>query len=322
MAQTVDFRRMRFLITGVTGFVGPYLAGLLLTFGHDVYGLCRVLPKVKVPNMKYIIGDLTKIDATSSAILRGFNFDGVFHLAGLTHPPTSFKDPGAYFETNALGTVNLCNVFAGTDTVFMQCSTPEVYGLCPEVDIMEGFPMTPMNPYGVSKAAADLYILERTGNGALHAFITRAGSHTGAGRPACYSISSDAVQIARIKKGHQAPVIRVGNMSSQRAVIDVRDVVLAYGQLMELHINNESMNGGVYHISGHDVHSMDWYLNLMLDITKVKAEKVVDENLVRKIDIPIQILNSDRTRSLINWEPRVPIEDTLKGLLNYWMEKI
>jgi GDP-4-dehydro-6-deoxy-D-mannose reductase len=313
---------MKFLITGINGFVGPYLARLLVALGHEVSGLCRRVPKSMIFGVQYITGDIQHIDPMSKAKMRGLNFDGVFHLAGLTHPPTSFKEPIEYFKTNALGTVNLCEVF--TDSIFMQCSTPEVYGICPEEEIFETQPLNPMNPYGVSKAAADLYLLERTRNGHQRAFITRAGSHTGAGRPSCYSISSDAIQIVWIKKGLQAPVIKVGNLSSQRAVIDVRDVVLTYYLLMMGYINGAygTENGSIFHISGHNVHTMDWYLDLMLDIAKVKVEKVVDQNLVRPIDIPIQILNSDKVRNVINWEPKIPIEATLKGLLDYWMEAI
>ena len=56
-----------------------------------------------------------------------------------------------------------------------------------------------MNPYGVSKAAADLYIAERARSVKLPFYTTRAFSHTWPRRGRNFSISSDAYQIARIE---------------------------------------------------------------------------------------------------------------------------
>lgn len=309
---------MRFLVTGITGFVAPYLAKYLLANGHEVYGLLHKSPFGKIEGINYVVGDLC--DIRSFKYLREYKFDGVFHLAGLTHPPTSFKEPELYFKTNATGSINVCEVFR--DSVIMQCSTPEVYGECPEEEIFETFPMNPNNPYGVSKAEADRYIVKETGRKRINAFITRAGSHTGAGRPSCYSISSDAIQIARMKKGLQPPILKVGNIGSQRAVMDVRDVVVAYYELMIKNLRGEVKNGEIFHISGHRVKTIEFYIDLMLEIAGVKAEKVVDKSLVRKIDIPIQILNSDKMRELTGWSPIISTEKTLRDLLNYWEGQI
>ncbi|MFQ5834312.1 MAG: GDP-mannose 4,6-dehydratase [bacterium] len=314
----MDIRGMTFLITGISGFVGPYLASHLLERGHIVYGLAHTKTDKCAKGVKYLHGDLRNINDLVS--LQSYNFAGVFHLAALTHPPTSFKEPRLYFETNALGTVNLCEVL-GENSIIMQCSSPEVYGVCPQREIFESFPMNPVSPYAVSKAASDLYILERTKSKRLKAFITRAGSHTGAGRPSCYSISSDAAQIIRIKRGLQKPVLRVGNINSQRAVMDVRDVVAAYYKLMIKYILGGIRNGDIFHISGHNLQTIEYYIDLMMNLANVKAEKVADKNLVRRIDIPVQILNSDKTRSIISWKPKIPIEETLGELLDYW-EKI
>lgn len=310
---------MRFLITGAAGFVGFHLARYLLSCGHEVFGLLRTSPARPIDGIEYLVGDVTNLSAMKN--LRAYKFDGVFHLAALTHPPTSFKEPVNYFKVNALGTVNICEAF-GKSSVVMQCSTPEVYGICPEEEIFETFLMRPMNPYGVSKASADLYVLEQTRNNKLRVFITRAGSHTGWGRSSCYSISSDAVQIMKIKKGLQEPIIKVGNISSQRAVIDVRDVVIAYEELMIKFLKEEISNGEIFHISGRKLQSMEYYIDTMMTIAKIKAEKIVDDKLVRKIDIPRQLLNSDKVRNFTGWFPIVSIEDMLKSLLKYWEKEI
>ena len=314
---------MKCLITGVAGFVGFHLSRHLLSSRHKVYGLLRTSPTkpvdgveyISVDGVEYISGDVTNLDAMKH--LRPYKFDAVFHLAGLTHPPTSFKEPVGYFRTNAIGSINICEAF-GKDSVIMQCSTPEVYGICPEEEIFETFTMKPMNPYGVSKAAGDLYFLERTRNDSARGFVTRAGSHTGWGRPSCYSISSDAFQIMKIKKALQIPVIKVGNLGSQRAVIDVKDVVVAYEELMVKFRNGDIDNGEVFHIAGKKLETMEYYLDMMLAISGVVATKEIDKKLVRKIDIPRQLLNSDKMRELTGWFPVVSTKEMLKSLLKYW----
>ena len=313
----------KFLVTGVDGFVGKHLADVLLERGCDVYGLTRRTEHAE-SDITYLCEDINDKKGILD-LFKEHTFDGVFHLAGLTHPPTSFIEPVQYFETNALGSINICDAIQKTnkDCVLMQCSTPEVYGICPsDKEIDESFPLRPMNPYGVSKAGADLYILERARNNEIKAFITRSGSHTGPGRPANYSISSDAIQIAKILKGDQEPKIRVGNLTSQRAVLDVRDIADAYYELMVSFLLDGIPNGEIFHISGKNLQEIGYYLDTMLEIYGLDAEKVIDDKLYRKIDIPIQILNSDKLTKYIDWTPNIPIEDTLRDLVEYWKEKI
>ena len=158
---------MKYLITGITGFVGPHLANLLLEEGHEVYGLVRVsngrendirdvIPDENFARLQFAYGDLTN-GKSIERIFEGDEFDGIFHLAAQSHPPTSFVDPAGTFMTNARGTIALVEAIVKYQPHcrLMNCSTSEVYGAVPESAgaIDESFPLNPINPYGVSKAA-------------------------------------------------------------------------------------------------------------------------------------------------------------------------
>ena len=320
-----------YLITGITGFAGPHLANLLIEQGDKVSGLIRgsngmetdildVIPDKKFNEIKFIYGDLTNANQITEIIKDG-KFYGIFHLAAQSHPPTSFKDPIGTFNTNANGTINLVHAIQkySRDTKFMLCSTSEVYGRV-EGKTTENHPINPINPYGVSKAAADLYVRERAVSEELPFFVTRAFSHTGPRRGKQFSISSDAYQIARIIKGFQEPKINVGKLESKRVVMDVRDCVLAYLNLME----SKFIPGEAYNVGGDEIYSMEELLDEMLKIKglKEKVEISRDEKLVRKIGFGIQIPDSTKLRNLTNWSPKIPIEKTLVDLLNYWEKKI
>lgn len=324
---------MKYLITGITGFVGPHLANLLIEEGHEVYGLIRssngreedirdIVPDKNYGKIKYIYADVAHFNSVKRVFSEN-KFDGVFHLAAQSHPPTSFIDPRGTFETNTNGTINITDSIAThqPECKLMFCSTSEVYGVVPEDagKINEGFPIKPINPYGVSKAAADIYIRERANSCKLPFFVTRAFSHTGPRRGRNFSISSDAYQIIRIEKGYQKNVINVGTLSSKRVVMDVRDCVKAYYLLMK-----KFSPGEAYNVGGDNAYTMGELLDKMLDVTslKSKVEKRLDPKLVRPIDIPVQICDTQKCRVLTGWKPKIPIETTLANLLEYWSKKI
>ena len=65
-------------------------------------------------------------------------------------------------------------------------------------------------------------------------------------------------------------------------------------------------------------------LDLSLEIAGLtgKVKKVVDPNLVRPIDIPVQICDTQKCRALTGWKPEIPIRKTLVDLLEYYTRKI
>src|SRR3990170_3343766 len=151
---------MRLLITGVTGFVGPHLANLLVSEGHEVYGLVRtsngreddirdVVRDENFRSLRFVYGELTDYSSLER-ILKAQQYDGIFHLAAQSHPPTSFVDPRGTFSINALGSVNLAEAVREFQPAcrLMSCSTSEVYGAVSSEKgpIDEGFPLAPVNP--------------------------------------------------------------------------------------------------------------------------------------------------------------------------------
>ncbi len=322
---------MKYLITGINGFVGPHLADLLIDEGHEVAGLIRgsngnqydlldVLTVEKIECINWIFGDLTDVNNIHD-IFRKNKFDGVFHLASQSHPPTSFSNPILTFNVNVMGSVLLINAISNlsSDTKFMFCSTSEVYGdRFDEISTINSS-IAPINPYGVTKSAIDIYMQERMKNGFIEGFITRAFSHTGPRRGKNFSISSDAYQIAKIMKNFQKPTLLVGNLKTNRAVLDVRDVVKAYYLLM---INKKS-NGRIFNICDDEYHKMQYYTDILIDISGIKNVKYkIHKPFYRPIDIDIQIGDTTDLEELTGWEKKISIEKTLKDLLNYWVKKI
>jgi len=322
---------MNYLITGTTGFAGPHLAKLLLSKGHTVYSLIRgsngremdlldILTASEINSINWIYADLINYASVRQA-LSEIELNGVFHLAAQSHPPTSFKNPVDTFSSNVMGTVNLIDVIEKTQNAchFHFCSTSEVYGDdCKVVGLLkEDMPLHPINPYAVSKAAIDLYVQERIRNGFITGFITRAFSHTGPRRGYNFSISSDAFQIAQMMNGQQDYKLLVGNLKTRRVVMDVRDCVQAYYLLMSNRVQ------GVYNVCGEGVHEMQHFTNLLIIASGLKdIEQVIHKPFYRPIDIEVQIGDTSKLKSRIDWRQEYSIETTMKDLLSYWVKKL
>jgi len=327
---------MKYLITGITGFAGPHLANLLIEEGHQVFGLVRgsngreadimdVVPVAHYSAITFLYGDLTNHRVLDN-IFKKTIFDGVFHLAAQSHPPTSFVDPLGTFESNIMGTANLIQAIQDNqpDCKLMFCSTSEVYGnegrdkhLIQTTDTL-----LPANPYGASKVASDLYLQERMINGGVKGFITRAFSHTGPRRGKTFSISCDAFQIAKMMtgaaEGENHRTLSVGNLETVRVVMDVRDCVRAYYLLMR---NKESL-GKVFNICGDTPRKMQVYTDELIRISGLKdIKKEIDPRYYRPIDIDYQHGDSSDVVKLTGWDLSYPIEETLEDLLDYWLSK-
>ena len=319
---------MKYLITGITGFAGPHLANLLIKEGHEVHGLVRgsngmetdildVVPSHNFDKIKFVYGDITdriRIDK----IIGKEKYDGIFHLAAQSHPPTSFIDPEGTFLVNVQGSINLIESVINNSplTKFMFCSTSEVYGNTGKDGRMlkETDPILPSNPYGNSKAAIDLYLQERFTNNKINGFITRAFSHTGPRRGKTFSISSDAFQLA---KGLQDNVLKVGNLTTTRVVMDVRDTVKAYYLLMI----NEGSNKKIFNVCGDIPRKMEFFTDMLISIHGKPVTKEIEPNFWRPHDIFYQHGDVSELKSLTGWTPEFDIKTTLSDLYIYWKTK-
>ena len=324
---------MKFLITGITGFAGPHLANLLHREGHQVYGLIRrtngmesdihdVVSDDVYESITFVYGDLTNYRSVRT-VFEKEQFDGVFHLAAQSHPPTSFIDPIGTMETNVMGSANLIQVIQDhqDSCKLMFCSTSEVYGNVGQDGRKIHWEDTilPANPYGASKAATDVYLQERMQNGFIKGFITRAFSHTGPRRGRIFSISSDAYQIARMMKGLQEPVLKVGNLNTTRVVMDVRDTVRAY-YLAMIH---PDVTNQVFNVCGDTPRKMQFFTDKLIELSGLKGvEQNIHKPFWRPHEIHYQHGDSSNLVELTGFKEEYDIETTLDDLLRYWVDKL
>lgn len=318
---------MNVLITGITGMVGSHLAEYILDKhpGVEVHGLLRwrspldniraIMPKI---NMHYAeLRDLNSL----VEMLRVAKPDYIFHLAAQSYVTTSFAAPADTLHTNVIGTTNLLDAIriVGLDPRIHICSSSEVYGQVTkdEVPISEANPFRPASPYAVSKTGEDMIALQYFLSYGLKTIRTRMFTHTGPRRGDVFAESAFAKQIAEIEAGIRKNPMKVGNLDSIRTFADVRDAVRAYWLLLE-----KCQPGEVYNIGGNQTMTVGEMLELLKGMATTKIEHEVDPSLLRPSDVTLQIPDISKFQKETGWEPEIPVETTLRDLLEYHRQRI
>jgi len=318
---------MPVLITGITGFVGSHLADYILAEHPNVqiFGIKRW--RSPMDNIRTILDRVRLYDcdlrdlASLITTLPQIKPDIIFHLAAQSFVPMSYIAPADTIETNVIGTVNLLEAIriCELDPVIHICSSSEVYGQVDEkyVPIKEDCPFRPASPYAVSKVGEDMAGLQYFIAYGLKTIRTRMFTHTGSRRGDVFVTSAFAKQIAKIEKGLQEPVMKVGNLESVRTFLDVRDAVKAYWLLV-----HKCKYGEVYNIGGDTTMTVREMLKMLLDMTDTEITVEVDPKLLRPADVTLQIPCIDKFKAATGWEPEIPFEQTLRDILEYWREHI
>jgi GDPmannose 4,6-dehydratase/GDP-4-dehydro-6-deoxy-D-mannose reductase len=247
--------------------------------------------------------------------------DRVFHLAAQSYVTTSFGAPADTLQTNVIGTVNLLDAvrICGIDPKIHICSSSEVYGQVTEkeVPIRESNAFRPASPYAVSKVGEDMIALQYFLSYGIKTVRTRMFTHTGPRRGDIFAESAFAKQIAEIEAGLRPNPLKVGNLDSVRTFADVRDAVRAYWLLLE-----KCPAGEVYNIGGNRTLTVGEMLEILKGMTQCRIEHEVDPSLLRPSDVTLQVPDISKFQSATGWAPLIPLETTLRDLLNYHRARI
>lgn len=318
---------MRVLITGITGFAGSHLADYILSEYKDieVYGFIRW--RSRRDNIDHILDKINLYEADLKDIvslkkaLSQIKPDRIFHLAAQSFVPTSWKCPAETFSINAIGEINLFEAVLslGLNPRIQIAGSSEEYGLVSpnEVPMKEDNILRPLSPYAVSKVAQDLLAYQYFKSYGLDTVRTRGFNHTGPRRGDVFICSNFAKQIAMIEKKKQEPVIYVGNLDAKRDFTDVRDIVRAYWLSLE-----KGKKGDVYNIGTGKAYRIKEILDKLLSLSGDKIEIKIDPDRLRPSDVPVLLSDSTKFRKITGWEPRIPFNQSLQDLLNFWRERV
>lgn len=342
---------MRVLITGITGMAGSHLAEYLLGMeGVQVYGSFR--PRSRTDNLDNLAaaGKLNALQGdciTSQAMLESkarpnmvnlveadiadaysmqkligaVQPDRIFHLAAQSFVPASWHYPAQTLELNILGQLNVFEAVrtAGIDPLIQIAGSSEEYGMVlpDEVPIKESNPLRPLSPYAVSKVGQEMLAYQYHMSYGLKTVVTRGFNHTGPRRGHVFVTSNFAMQVARIEKGLQPPVLYVGDLTSKRDWTDVRDMVKAYWLCLE-----KGIPGEVYNIGSGVAREVQEMLDVLLSMSQIKIDVKQDPARMRPSDVKILWADYGKFHAATGWRPEISFEKTMEDLLDYWRKRV
>jgi len=228
------------LITGITGQDGSYLAELLLSKGYEVYGLMRRKSKVDYGNISHLVdkvnliyGDMTDIVSLISAMYTS-QADEVYNLAAQSFVATSWEQPIATAEIDALGVTNMLEAIriVNPKARFYQASTSEMFGLVQEIPQSETTPFYPRSPYGVAKLYGHWITKNYRESYQLYACSGILFNHESERRGKEFVTRKITNAVANIKFGKQS-VLELGNMDAKRDWGHAQDYVNAMWLMLQ-----------------------------------------------------------------------------------------
>ena len=331
---------MKILITGVTGFVGSHLAEYCLTKPNvQVYGIVRPADlKSEIKNIESIKKNITLIPCELTnekkvlEAIKKVKPDKIFHLAAENFVPLSWKFPKENLANNIFSELNIFEAIKKLNlnpVMVIACAGGE-YGLVhkKELPLRETNLLRPLTPYALSKVAQEMLAFQYYRSGGFKTVLARFFAIEGPRRRSEFGVSSFAKQIAQIEKGKsrslndrgssiesgQKPIIYVGNLNAQNDFLDVQDAVRAYWLASE-----KCKFGEPYNVCSEKAKSMKWVLDTLVALSTVKNIIItVDPKRVRPIDVPVVVGDCSKFKKQTGWKPKIPLEKTLEGVLNYW----
>jgi GDP-4-dehydro-6-deoxy-D-mannose reductase len=257
--------------------------------------------------------DLLDADAVRGTIA-GARPDLVFHLAALASVRRSWDADRSAVVDNVTTTMNVLDAIrreAGSAR-FLHASSGEIYGLPERLPVTEEARLRPQNPYAVSKAACDLLAGQYADAYGLQIVRTRAFNHAGPGQSDAYVIGTLTRQVAEAERsGANEVVLRTGNPDSRRDFTDVRDVVRAYGDAIEL-------EPGYYNVASGRTASVRDLVAILAPLARVRLRHEVDPERMRAHDVPEVRGSAERLRELTGWRPEIPLDRTVRDALEEW----
>ncbi len=308
---------MRIVVTGAAGFIGSHLSERLLDLGHSVVGIDNLLTG-DLANIAHLSGRdfvFVRHDVTNYINVEG-PVDCVFHWASPASPIDYLEWPIPTLKVGALGTHNALGLAKSKRAKFVLASTSEVYGDPLEHPQKETYwgnvnPIGPRGVYDEAKRFAEAITMAYHRYHGLDAKIVRIFNTYG---PRMRVRDGRAVPnfIAQALRNEDVTIFGSGKQT--RSFCYISDLVRGILALMES-TQNEPVNiGNPQELSIADM------AELIIKMTGSQSRIVykplpVDDPQVRRPDIT-------RARTLLNWEPRVSLDEGLTSTIQYFKEKM
>ncbi len=326
-----NYKNLKILITGSTGFKGSWLSQVLLTLGANVIGVglkpekgSKIFSQLNLNRkIKQHYLDIRKFSKVND-IIKKEKPDIIFHLAAQSIVSHSYEYPLETFETNIIGSANILEsvkknkipnlVYITSDKCYLNLERNKSYN---ENDILGG-----IDNYSSSKACAELifksYINSYFSKSAKHSIVSaRAGNVIGGGDFKNNRIIPDVVK--SISKNRNIVLRSPNSTRPWQHVLEPLSGYLLLGKKIlnrEIKKNiNPSWNFGPYEKNCKTVKEL---ANLSVKRWNNNKIRIVIKNDNNFHESKLLSLNINKAKKELNWKPTLTLSDTINLTIDWY----
>jgi dTDP-glucose 4,6-dehydratase len=338
VAMTTENQARSIVITGGAGFIGSNFVHHwcenypedrvivldALTYAGNLNNLATLKDR---KNFRFLQGDICD-RALVDELFAGENIDTVAHFAAESHVDRSILGPGAFVQTNVVGTFTLLESFRQhwlsnhqpDNYRFLHVSTDEVYGSLGVDDpaFTETTPYAPNSPYSASKAGSDHLARAYFHTYRMPTIITNCSNNYGS-----YHFPEKLIPLMciNILLGNPLPVY--GDGQNVRDWLYVRDHCQALDTVIHKGKAGETYNiGGNNEVKNIDLVRMLCHLmdELAPDLPVKPAQNLITFVKDRPGHDRRYAIDASKIRTELGWQPQETVEGGLRKTIQWYLD--
>ena len=320
VARTARFEDMRILITGGAGFLGSWLADVMIRSDAAVTCLDNLSTGI-LSNVNHL-SDSSKFRLIQSDVescdLDDEKYDLILHLASRPSPEDYQAHPVETLTANSIGTLNMLELSRRHDSPLLYASTSEVYGDAEIVPTPETYwgmvnPVGPRSPYDESKRFSEALCKAYETQYGLDVRIARIFNTYG---PRLRVEGQYGRVVSRfIFQALKSEIISVhGDGSQTRSFGYVTDIVRG----LLLIISSKRMKGEIMNLgSQHETTILELADRIRV---MVHGNPRITFHPIRLDDPKRRCPDISKAREVLGWEPEVSLDDGLRRTIRWFTD--
>jgi len=310
----------RALVFGVSGQDGGYLSKLLISKEYIVYGVSRDAEDSNFENLRKlnVLDKIKLISATISdsksvlQVIMKVKPDEIYNLAGQTSVGLSFKEPMETMKSISLGVLNILEAirFSEFNIKFYNAGSSESFGKNYNV-LDENTSFNPRSPYGVAKSTAFWNVA-----------IYREAYNIYACTGILFNHESPFRKEGFVTKKIISTVCRIANGSNEKLALGNINIFRDWGWAPEyvetMWLMLQQDNPDDFVIATGETISLKDFIDIAFKYfdLNMKDHVIIDNNLLRPIEIEKVIANPTKAKLKLNWKAKTKAKSLVERMID------